>query len=49
MERWESFAALLILTVTSGVLAQDVRAKAEAEGKLMMTGLACLLCSAFPA
>jgi len=28
--------ALLILTVTSDVFGQDVRAKAEAEGKLMM-------------
>src|SRR5213594_3175871 len=31
----QTLVALLILTVTSDVLAQDVRAKAEAEGKLM--------------
>ena len=35
MEVIQTLVALLILTVTSDVLAQDVRAKAEAEGKLM--------------
>src|ERR1043166_10279373 len=32
----KTLVALLILTVSSDVVAQDVRTKAEAEGKLMM-------------
>ena len=36
MRMIRTLVALLILTVTSDVFAQDVRAKAESEGKLMM-------------